>query len=145
MGKVKDGSKASPRPVYRGASIANSDLARIQKEVGERKFEIAVDQVTGMSKWLTASLFAANSGGLLTVLNTADKLSNPEVPGAMFAGGLIFALLSGTALQEIYNQMSEPLSDLIVYWSEVEAGANLNVEAQNEIIGRLNKVRNGAG
>ncbi len=93
-----------------------------------------------MSKWLTASLFAANSGGVLTILNTADKLSTPEVSASLFASGLVFALISGTAIQEIYNQMSDPLADLVEYWAEVEAGLGIDIDKQNQILARLSKV-----
>lgn len=94
-----------------------------------------------MSKWLTGSLFAANSAGMITILNTADKLVMPAVPGCLFAAGLIFALLSGTAIQEIYNRLSEPLGELIEYWAEIEAGAPINTERQNDLIDRVRTIQ----
>lgn len=139
MGKVKSGSAQIARPIYRSVNLPDPEIGRIQKQLFEKKFDIAVDQVTGMSKWLTASLFAANSGGVLTVLNTAEKLSNPTIAGALFSFGLVGALLSGAALQEIYNRISDPLSELIVYWAEVEAGNPVDIDRQNQLLSDLKR------
>lgn len=141
MGKVSSNSNQTEKPIYKHELVPSTELGKMRKERYVRSFEIAVDQVTGMSKWLTGSLFAANSGGVLTVLNTADKLTNPELCASLFSAGLVFALLGGTALQEVYNRLSEPLADLIEYWSEVEAGAPEDDDRHSEIAGRMNAIK----
>ena len=127
-------------PAPRQVHLHPSEIARIQKERQLRSLELAEDQVTSMAKWLTGSLFAANSAGVITVLNAADKLASPTAPAALFACGLVFALLSGTVLQGIYNSISDPLSDLVQYWAEVEAGAELDQARQAEIVARVDSV-----
>jgi hypothetical protein len=141
MGSVKKGSIQTSEQIYHKGGLSARSRGRINKERYQRDFDISAEQVTGMSKWLTASLFAANSGGVLTVLNTADKLSNPATAATLFAGGLVFALLSGTAIQEFYNQVSDPLDDLIQYWSEIEEGQPENIDRFNEIVGRLSTIK----
>ena len=125
---------------HRRTELPNKLTAKVQREQAERKYATAVEQVTNMAKWLTASLFAANSGGILTVLNTTEKLATPQLPGSLFATGLVFALLSGTALQEVYNRLSDPFGELIVFWAEVEAGKNLDMAKQKELVDEINQI-----
>lgn len=136
--KKNVGDVAGDQP--REVALPTTEIGRIQKERQERSFALAADQMTSMARWLTASLFAANSAGAITVLNAADKLANPTCPAILFAIGLVFALLSGTLLQEIYNRWSDPLGDLVEFWAEVEAGAPLDQVRKAEIVGRVDAV-----
>ena len=121
-------------------AIAESQRAEWRVEHYSRHFEIAADQVVGLSKWLVASLFAANSGGLLTLLNQADKIGLPLWSGGSFILGLVLALLSATANQEFYNRMSDPLIDMIEYWQEVRITGEPNKENQDKLEARMNAI-----
>ncbi|MFM9977423.1 MAG: hypothetical protein ACKVOP_05170 [Sphingomonadaceae bacterium] len=101
---------------------------------------MAIEQVTGLSKWLTASLFAANSGGLLTIINQSDKLATAGLAGVCFIIGLVFALLSATANQEIYNRMASPLTGMVFYWGEVSISGAEDSEDHDKIATRINAV-----
>jgi hypothetical protein len=140
MGVVKKelGSIATVKPI--ATSSAESQRAEVRIELYKRHFEISVDQVTGLSKWLTASLFAANSGGLLTILNQSQKVAYLGLSGGLFIAGLVLALLSATANQEIYNRMSDPLADMISHWHEVRITGRQNTEEHNAIAARMSKI-----
>ena len=119
MGKVKK-DVGKPTAIYPSLdAIAESQRAEWRISYYERHATLAADQVAGLSKWLTASLFAANSGGIITLLNQADKIELPLWAGGSFITGLILALLSATANQEFYNRVSDPLLNMIAYWQEV--------------------------
>lgn len=140
MSKVKNDAAKVIDSVPRIVVLPQKEVAKIQKDRQQRSLDVAVDQVTGMAKWLTASLFAANSAGVITVLNSANKLSDPTIPASLFSAGLILALLSGTVIQEIYNRLSDPLADLVEYWAEIEAGAPMDQERQEKICGRVEAI-----
>jgi len=118
-------------------AIAQTERAELRMDIYRRHFEISVEQVTGLSKWITASLFAANSGGLLTLLNQAEHITLPLWSGGMFIGGIIFSLLSATANQEVYNRMSEPLGDMIAYWGEVRITGQQDMKVHDAIANRI--------
>lgn len=140
MGGVKKefGSIPTVKPI--SILSAETQRAEVRVELYKRHFEISVDQVTGLSKWLTASLFAANSGGLLTILNQSQKIAYLELSGGVFIAGLVLALLSATANQEIYNRMSDPLADMISYWHEVRITGSQNKEEHDKIAARMTKI-----
>ena len=114
-------------------AVAQSQRAEWRIALYERHAALAAEQVTGLSKWLTASLFAANSGGLITLLNQSEKVVLPIWAGGFFIAGLIFALLSATANQELYNRASEPLLDLIGYWQEVKITGVTHLDEHEKI------------
>lgn len=137
MTKVKSevGNTLNVEPAINSA--ADKERAVFRAERYKRNFEISVDQVTGLSKWLTASLFAANSGGLLTILNQSAKVPYLTIAGGLFIIGLILALLSATANQEIYNRMSEPLADMISYWNEVSITGSQSADDYDAIEAKI--------
>jgi len=49
--------------------------AKLKVERYKRNFNIVVDQQTNLAKWLNASLFAINAGGILTILNNSKQKS----------------------------------------------------------------------
>ena len=95
--------------------FATQKIARITREI-----EFTSDQVGSWSRWLTASLLAINGGGALATLNQAKVGDFSWCAGALFASGIIFALLSGTLLQELYNRRIGPVLECDEYWSEVK-------------------------
>ena len=99
----------------------------------QKHHEIALDQLTGLSKWLTASLFTANSGGILTVLNQFEKVTSPREAALLFVSGLVFALLGAVANQNYSNKISRALPDAIFYWNEVKITGLTNSQRQNDI------------
>ena len=119
------------------------DLSEFRAKYYERRYNLSLDQVVTTAKWLNASLFAVNSGGLLTVLNQVDKINNPHVAGLAFVAGLIFSLLSATANQEYYNRVGTPLLKLASYWESVRLGepeneeVKISLEAEKEKVGKF--------
>ena len=84
----------------------------------KRHFDIATEQQTNIAKWLNASLFAINAGGVLTILNNSKALSDIQVSGLLFIFGIIASLLNAAINQEIYDRISDPIFEMIDYWSE---------------------------
>lgn len=84
---------------------------------GHQRF--GAEQVASMAKWLTASLLAVNGAGAIAVFNRTHSVDHPTSAGVLFTLGIGFALLSGTALQELYNRVSTPLHELDSYWTGV--------------------------
>ena len=114
-------------------AIQERERAEWKVETYLRHYELSIAEVTGLSKWLNGSLFAASSGGVLTVLNQSEKLADPMFSGLAFVSGLCFALLGATANQEHYNQISEPLLNLVSYWQEVKISGIADVEKQKTL------------
>ena len=137
MGKVRRdvGNPTAIQPSL--GAIAEAQRAEWKIAYYERHASLAAEQVAGLSKWLTASLFAASSGGLLTLLNQSEKIGLPILAGGLFIAGLIFALLSATVNQEMYNRVSEPLLSLIAYWHEVKITGLTDTAKQKELDGSL--------
>ena len=109
--------------------ISNIDLANETPEFNrlfaervlirlDRHQSFSWEQLSSFAKWLTASLLAVNGAGGLAAL-TLLKEGGSSVPGAFFGTGLLLALLSGAALQEIYNRISIPMIDQDNYWTSV--------------------------
>ena len=120
MGKAKTGTKATQEPVYQDVFEMEKKKAELKRARYQDHYDISVDQMTGLSKWLVTSIFTVNSGGLLTILNLAEKVQYAVMAGSCFVLGLILCLLSGAANQEVYSRATEPISDMIDYWGEVQ-------------------------
>ena len=120
-------------------AIAESQRAEWRIAFYERHASLAAEQVAGLSKWLTASLFAANSGGLITLLNQFEKIGFPIWAGSFFIGGLVFALLSATVNQELYNRIADPILNLIAYWQEVKITGIIKPDEHEELSASLKR------
>ena len=105
-----------------------------------RHYQVTVDQVTSLSKWLTASLLAVNSGGLVSLMSHADTISHSGWAAASFLLGLLFSLLGAVANQEIYNRMSEPIMEMLVYWQDVGATGQSDGQKHDLIAEKLRKI-----
>lgn len=89
-------------------------ISRVDQHVS-----FATDQVGSWAKWLTASLLAINGAGALASLNAASEADNSWIAGVIFAVGILAALLSGVAMQEVYNMVPEPMLEQDDYWTVV--------------------------
>ncbi len=92
----------------------------------------SIDAVISMAKWLLASLLAVNGAGALAVLNGADKLASPALPGCLFVSGVVLALVNGAAQQYVGLQQSNKLSPVIGYWIWVWASGERDAETEAE-------------
>ncbi|QHD65766.1 hypothetical protein GS397_00890 [Sphingobium yanoikuyae] len=99
----------------------------------ERDHKFAEQELATHARWLTASLFAANSAGIIAVVNA--KLGAGGIwAGMIFTLGVCAAMLSGYALQLIYSGQMDYLHSAERYWFLVKIGdprdeaeeANLN-------------------
>ncbi len=71
-------------------------------------------------KWLTASLLAINSGGILATLNATSGLAQFRVAaGLLFYLGMMAALLSQYLSQRAGRLTMAPLGALMGYWISV--------------------------
>lgn len=97
----------------------------------DRQQSFVGDQVASMAKWLMASLLAVNGAGALAVAN--GLASNPDawIAGLVFAFGTAAALLSGAAMQEVYNAYPEPLLEMDNYWLSVASSGERDSEAES--------------
>jgi hypothetical protein len=98
--------------VRRNKAFAERVLVRADRQTG-----FAADQVASMSKWLMASLLAVNGAGALAAINSQTTAA--WWPAALFGLGMVFALLNGVVLQEIYNNSANELFESDKYWTDV--------------------------
>lgn len=125
------------------ASLQGADEYRrvsYKLERYEKHLDLCVDQVTSLSKWLSASLFAVNSGGLLTLLNQSQSITNIQTPGILFISGIIFSLLSATINQEVYNRAATHLHSMINYWQEYQITYTHYAEQHDQIAAKLTNI-----
>jgi hypothetical protein len=144
MSKVKASAIQTVRS--NDLSFAEKDILRatLRVERHKRNYDIAVEQMTGISKWLNASLFAVNSGGILTVLNNSNNLNDIKTPCLLFIVGLFGCLFSAVANQEFYNRISEPLAEMISYWSEVSITGEEDSDLHDGIKAKMTKITKSA-
>ncbi|MGB3738253.1 MAG: hypothetical protein WA948_02755 [Pontixanthobacter sp.] len=118
------------------------DIRRAEIRIDHYKlhFNIVAGQMTGLSKWLTASLFAINSAGIVTIISNSDKIHNLKIVGCLFVIGLLFALLNAAINQEIYNRLSEPLTEMIGYWGEVSISGQSDPNKLTAIDAKMTKL-----
>lgn len=92
----------------------------------------AVDQMVKVSGWLNASLLAINGAGAVTSVNVAGRIGNVELPAALFALGIIFALLSAVTIQGLAELAIQPIENMIAFWNDVGLTGNYdeNIEQQ---------------
>lgn len=105
----------------------------------DRHYKFIAEQVASFAKWLTASLLAVNGGGVLAALDAIKEKHDTTLPAGLFIAGIIFALLSGAALQEVYNQVSNNLETAYQYWCNVKEGLSPR-DAEQET--KINKAEN---
>lgn len=97
----------------------NREYARRMLTRVDQHNAFTTEQVGAWSRWLTASLLALNGAGALAALGAAQRTDGAWIAGAIFAVGIIMALLSGTCLQEVYNEVPIPLLHQDEYWTGV--------------------------
>lgn len=127
---MNDTDEAHPKGVDK--ALAARALGRIDRMQG-----FVSDQVSSMAKWLMASLLALNGGGALAALNASGKTDVGWIPGILFLLGIATALLSGVAMQEVYNAYPEKLLENDMYWTVVSIGGERNEEHETELKGAL--------
>jgi len=115
MGVVQSGSTQSvaTQDTDFNKRYAQRILTRIDYLQG-----FAAEQVASTAKWLTASLLAINGAGALAAVNDL-KDGGSWLAALLFTLGVISALLSATAIQEVYNNSSDPLMENDNYWIQV--------------------------
>lgn len=98
MGQLTDGP-----PTIGAALHASGTESAAQKIEPTESFRFVVsrhDKVLeyqfSVARWIMASLLVLNGGGLLSVLNAADRLPNALTGGAWFLAGAVTAVLSGS-------------------------------------------------
>ena len=91
---------------------------RILKRIDQHQ-QFVFDQVGSMAKWLMASLLAVNGAGAIAAMNAVDSGKGHWAAGLLFAVGVGCALMSGVAMQDVYNAIPEPLLTQDNYWTGV--------------------------
>ncbi len=91
---------------------------RVLKRIDQHQ-QFAFDQVGSMAKWLMASLLAVNGAGAIAAINAVNSGKGPWAAGLLFALGIGSALISGVAMQDVYNAIPEPLLKQDEYWTGV--------------------------
>lgn len=131
--------------------MLNEDTAArevaITRQVAEHealKFERALsgstDQLLKMSGWLTASLLAINGAGALATLNAAPNANDLTIPGLLFGGGILTAMLSAVAIQALQGAAAGPLNALISYWRGAQIYGERDTQVEGELWKPLNKI-----
>ena len=104
--------------------------AALRKIYFEKHHDLSADQVVGLSKWLNASLLATNGAAVIAVLNNAQHLKISMLGMSFFIAGLLLPMSSAWFLQVIYNNVTEPIFNYFLYWSEVEFNGERDEEAE---------------
>ena len=90
-------------------------------------------EASHQSRWLSGSLLLINSAGLGAFLNSSTQNKFNFLLGSPFALGVVFALLSGVILQEVYNNMSMPMLNNRNYWINVRCGAERDPDIELQL------------
>jgi hypothetical protein len=106
----------------------------------ERALSGSTDQLLKMSGWLTASLLAINGAGALATLNAAPNANDLTIPGLLFGGGILTAMLSAVAIQSFQEAVAGPLDALINYWRGAQIYGERDTLVEEELRKPLNKV-----
>lgn len=117
------------------------DKAIADRVIGQMDLaqKFAEQELATHARWLTASLFAANSAGIIAVVN--GKLgASGMLPALIFVVGIGAALLSGYALQLIYGGHTSYLSEAGKYWFFVQIGDARDAEAESALSVALRRV-----
>lgn len=111
------------------ATLLESAATSIEMKVANRSidsinrhYSFIAEQVASLAKWLTASLLAINGGGVLAALEALKDKHDVMLPAGFFIAGIILAMLSGVALQEVYNRFSANLGVAYQYWNDIKDG-----------------------
>ena len=109
-------------------------LAKRRSEYYDKHYDLACDQLTSVSKWLTGSLLAINGAALISIASNVTSFEESKFVAIPFIGGLFCALLSAVLIQWLYDGRSEPLSDFADYWCTVEETAVRNIDEENRLV-----------
>ncbi|MCA1652710.1 MAG: hypothetical protein ABR588_10660 [Sphingomicrobium sp.] len=120
--------------------ISDHTVAEIQLIKLDRYHSFVNEQVAAQSKWLTASLLAINGAGGLATLEVIKAGHTAFLSGSMFLAGLTAALLSGTALQEVYNRSSGLYDEAFGYWLAVKHGQSRIESEESDRSDRAGKI-----
>ena len=93
--------------------------------------KVAQNEVSTLSRWLTASLLAVNGGGALAAANTAGDTVGLWVPGVMFYGGIAAAFFSAWFNQWITQKFIPSATKLASYYAEAAFLGQRNTEFES--------------
>jgi len=114
--------------------IAEDQAERALQRVSEQD-KFVVEQVASASKWLTASLLAVNSAGLIAAVGSG-LLEEEKFPALLFVLGAGAALCSGVAMQEFYNNISPVLRFKEAYWLRVRQRGSRSSALERRMVRR---------
>lgn len=114
-------------------------LAKYKFERLARSIDNINQQFLSVSGWLNASLFALNGGGALASVNAVDRLDSPAWPVAVFAVGLIFAMISAVLIQRFLSVTIPHAEKLLEIWRSAEIYGELDEGAYEMEKGALLK------
>jgi hypothetical protein len=120
-----------PNPI----SVAAFELSTIIPLQGR-----LLDEHAASFRWLVASLFAANGGGLVAIA-TADKLSDYGMVWSCFWFGLgiLSSLLCGWFNQRMVNWTLPPVNALIAFWARVAHGMPFDGNENQRLLDAITK------
>lgn len=94
----------------------------------EANIDVASKQLTSTSIWLSASLLAINGAAAVAAIQAMDHFHRDiRVAIILFGSGVIFALLSGAAIQAFCQLVSGPLDALLLVWKKIEVRGDVSL------------------
>ena len=121
-----------PTTEAEGSAAVRRNAAH-RKAYFEKHHDLSADQVVGLSKWLNASLLATNGAAVIAVLNNAQHIKVSIVAMTFFIAGLLLPMASAWFLQVIYSNVTEPIFNYFLYWSEVETSGERDEAAEENL------------
>ena len=121
-------------------------LAEIEIEGGLNTRGLILEEHSAAFRWLLASLFAANGGAAVAVLNSNDVLPHgKQISLAFFLAGVLLSLLTAYFSQRAGRAMLPPMNALIGYWIGVSHSGSFDKakldQYEADLVGVAGKAR----
>ena len=126
MGAVSDASNLEEIAAVRRA-------AGIRKAYFDKHHDLSAEQVVGLSKWLNASLLAINGAAMIAIINNSDHVKVSIFAISCFISGILMPILSAYVLQVLYSNITSPVFDSYIYWSEVEISGQQDLQTESDL------------
>jgi Ni,Fe-hydrogenase I cytochrome b subunit len=115
--------------------IAETEITNLLESM-----KIIVEEHSSSFRWLIASFFAVNGGGVIAV---AGQSNMPRVysvaAGFLFCIGILLALLCAWLSQRANRAMLRPVSEVLSFWLSVAHFGELDQEGLIEIEQKMTK------
>lgn len=116
------------------------DMLNRKAEAFRDYSKLAQNEVSTLSRWLTASLLAINGGGALAVANVAREVGGLRIAGFLFFGGLAMALFAGWFNQFLTQRSIPRTTQLASYYAEAAFVGQRNLEFETTVTAEVVKL-----